>query len=211
MTLTIPNPFTTGTDALAAEVNENFDDVATEVNANYAALAGQYKTLLVASVSLYADFGANTYVLGAEDVQGNAAPLPSTGNLIGNDASQKWAPPMIYFDDADAIATSLTQKLRVRFQVNTNATAWSSVTATAGLYPVTFAGAADTLTPTLGTVVTGSTVAIANPSASTTNQGNSGDFTIPSDGQYCLGVVTSAALTNNAVALLTAQLQTRSV
>ena len=90
-----------------------------------------------------------------------------------------------------------------------NATAWSSVTATIGLYPVTVAGGADAIAYTTGTVVTGSTVALANPSASTVNQGNSGDFTVPSDGAFLLAVVTSAQLTNNALSGVHAVVQTR--
>lgn len=134
------------------------------------------------------------------------------GGLIvpGTSSSTSWTSmAMVYFAAADYTIASKTQKLRLRAQVNANATAWSSVTATFGLYPVTFAGAASTISVTFGTVVSGSTVALANPSASTTSQGNSGDFTIPSDGQYAIGVATSATLTANAYALLTAQLQTR--
>lgn len=154
-----------------------------------------------------AALAAGTYILGTRV---GGAPLASGGDLT-TPTDGAVASSFIYFDDADYTVAGRTQKLRLRAQVNANATAWSSVTATFGLYPVTFAGGANALTATLGTVVSGSTVAIANPSASTTNQGNSGDFTIPSDGQYCLGVVTSATLTGNAAALLTAQLQTRNV
>lgn len=178
-----------------------------------------YRTLLVSAGLASEALPAGTYPL-APPPMGTAAGtdqslIPSgtaRATTIGPTSSMAdtTLTPLIYFDDADYTVGSLTQKLRLRAQVSTNATAWSSVTATFGLYPVTFAGAANTLTVTLGTVVSGSTVAIANPSASSVNQGNSGDFTIPSDGQYCIGVVTSATLTGNAAALLTAQLQTRS-
>jgi hypothetical protein len=169
-----------------------------------------YKTILTAPATILAlDAAAATYALDGTQDNDGAPYVSGTATTVGS--GDVPAIPLIYFDDADYTVGSKTTKLRLRAQVNTNATAWSSVTATFGLYPVTFAGAADTLTITLGTVVSGSTVAIANPSASTTNQGNSGDFTIPSDGQYCIGVVTSATLTNNAAALLTAQLQTRNV
>lgn len=170
-------------------------------------LAGQYKTLLVSSCWASTDLGAATYIIDTW-ASGSTAPAVSGASLS---LTAVKPPKSIYFDDADAVTTTLAQKLRLRAQVNTNATAWSSVTATFGLYPVTFSGGADAFVVTLGTVVAGSTVAIANPGASTTSQGNSGDFTIPADGQYALGVVTSATLTNNAAALLTAQLQYRSV
>ena len=166
-----------------------------------------YRTLTFGASTAEASLAAGTYILGTR-VAG--APLASGGDLT-TPADGAISSSFIYFDDADYTVAGRTQKLRLRAQVNANATAWSSVTATFGLYPVTFAGAANVLTATLGTVVSGSTVAIANPSASSVNQGNSGDFTIPSDGQYCLGVVTNATLTANAAALLTAQLQTRNV
>jgi len=180
----------------------------TDANVTDAKLASPnnsvYKTLLFAQATTLSDAPAGTYLISNAGLAGSPADIITTGSGLR-------FPPLIYFDNDDFTVGSLTQKLRLRAQVSTNATAWSAVTATFGLYPVTFAGAADTLTATLGTVVSGSTVPIANPSASATAQGNSGDFTIPSDGQYCLGVVTSATLTNNVAALLTAQLQTRNV
>lgn len=165
-----------------------------------------YRTLLVAGGAAITDLAAGTYFLPAT---GNLGLSGGAGNIFS--AGTATPAPLLYFDDADYTVGSKTQKLYLRAQVSTNATAWSSVTATFGLYPVTFAGGNDVLTMTLGTVVSGSTVAIANPGASATSQGNSGDFTIPSDGQYCLGVVTSAQLTNNAASLLSAQLRTRHV
>jgi hypothetical protein len=162
-----------------------------------------YRSLLTANCNTNADIAAATYFL----TEG-ALVVASGGNIT---AASQAIPEMLYFDDADYTVNGLTQKLRLRAQVCTNATAWSAVTATFGLYPVTFAGGADVLVATAGTVVSGSTVAIANPAASTVTQGNSGDFTVPSDGQYALGVVISATLTNNAIAALSVQLQTRSV
>lgn len=178
-----------------SDVWNNDNDLVTELDA----IHDNYQTILNATSIFASDIVASTRFVG---IQGgvSAADLVAEGNAING--------LFIYFDDADYTIASKTQKLRVRAQVCTNATAWSSVTATFGLYPVTFAGAADALTATLGTVVTGSTVAIANPSASTVNQGNSGVFAIPADGQYALGVVTSATLTNNAAAFVSAQLQT---
>lgn len=117
--------------------------------------------------------------------------------------------PMFYFDDADYTVANKTQKLRLRAQIGINATK-ATIKFTVGLYPITVAGGADAFTCTLGTVVSGSTVEFNEPAASTITQGNSGDFTIPADGVYALGVVTSATLTNNSIAKLSAQLQTRS-
>lgn len=180
-----------------------------------------YKTILFGGAALDSGAGAvGTFMLAGQSVNNAAGALQSantSGGGVGNSFATNGADfvtnnsGFFYFDDADYAVGSLTTKLRLRAQVNTNATAWSSVTATFGLYPVTFSGAALTITATLGTVVSGSTVAIANPGASSTTQGNSGDFTIPADGQYVLGCAMSAAITTNGAALFNAQLQTRNV
>jgi hypothetical protein len=114
----------------------------------------------------------------------------------------------IYFDDADFTVASKTQRLRVRAQVWTNGTA-PGITFTTGLYPVTVVGGADALNAIPGTVVTGSTVAIASPVINSITQGNSGDFTAPTDGQYMFACLTSGTIANNAAVVVTAQLQTR--
>lgn len=178
-----------------------------------------YRQLMAQSCFIGDDLAAGTYALANQlsfltGALAGSDPVASGGSTYISGATTYYAPVNfhpIYFDDADYTVGSLTQKLRLRAQVSANATAWSSVTATFGLYPLTFAGTTDQLSITLGTVVSGSTVALANPGASATAQGNSGDFTIPSDGLYGIGFVTSATLTNNNMSLLTAQLQTRSV
>ena len=194
MAITLPiTSRTSSDDNDFADVYANDVQLVTEIDAR----DDNYQTIFSAQCVTTLDMAAGTYSV----TNHGTAPVLSGG------ASN--ATPTFYFDDADLSISSKTTKLRLRAQVNANATAWSSVTATFGLYPVTFAGGADSLTVTLGTVVSGSTVALANPSASSTNQGNSGDFTIPADGQYAIGVVTSAQLTNNAHAQLGAQLQVR--
>lgn len=180
--------------ALAAAINGNIED------ANLASPPhGLYKRIHGVSGSLNSDTAAGTYLFDNSGVM-DASPLSAgPGTTV----------PLFYFDDADYTVANKTLKLRLRFQVAVNATALSSVTLTAGLYPVTVAGGADTLTYTAGTVVSGSTVALANPTASTITQGNSGDFAFPTDGTYMLAVVTSATLTNNSAVSCHAQLQYR--
>ncbi len=172
-----------------------------------------YKTLLVAQSPLQAGMGFATAILGSsvQTFSTRTIPVTSGVSFVASSASAYVYPPSIYFDDADYLVAGKTQKLRVRAQVHNNATAWSSVTATFGLYPFTVAGTSNTIALTLGTVVPGSTVAIANPGASQTSQNNSGDFTIPSDGPFLLGALVSADLTTNAFSILAAQLQTRNV
>lgn len=118
--------------------------------------------------------------------------------------------PYFYFASADYEVAGKTQKLRLRAQIACNATK-PTIKFTAGLYPVTVAGGATESKFTLGTVVSGSTVAINEPAASTISQGNSGDFAIPSDGAYVLGVVVSGTVTAGSYPQFSGQLQTRSV
>lgn len=174
-----------------------------------------YRTLLTAGTTVTNSLGAGTYFLGGQTVSSAGTgllPLPSPGSLTTTVSANIYAtaPALIYFDDADYTVGSLTQKLRVKCQVSANGTQ-PTITFTFGLYPVTFSGGSTTLTATLGTVIAGSTKAIASPAASSTTQGNSGDFTVPADGQYALGVVTNGTLTTSNASLLTAQLQTRNV
>lgn len=98
-----------------------------------------------------------------------------------------------YFDNADYDTNSLTPMLRLRAQLFTNATAPTS-TFTVGLYPVdSVVGNADNQNFTVGTVVSGSTVAFAAPTLSTRNQSVTANFAIPADGYYVLGVAVSVA------------------
>ncbi len=161
-----------------------------------------YRTLFQAAQLLQTDLAAGTYWL--QNYPGNIAPSGSEGGIGPS------SPGFFHFDDADYAVAGKTQKLRLRAQILTNATK-PTLKFTVGLYPITVAGGADTLKVTLGTVVPGSTVEFNEPAASTPSAGSSGDFTIPADGAYVLGVVTSATLTNNAVALMSGLLQTRSV
>lgn len=164
---------------------------------------GTYRTLLTVRQLFGPDGPAGTYMLGTS----NAAPSAS-----GNEVSlslPSWG-PFIYFDDADFSVTGLTQKLRLRAQIAVNATK-PTLKFTFGMYPLTVAGGADSLKITLGTVVSGSTVEINEPAASTIASGTSSEFTIPSDGAYGLGVVTSGTQTNNNACLFSTQLQTRSI
>lgn len=165
-----------------------------------------YKTIYAVNGSISPDAGADTRIFYELDTNGSTA---GSMQASGTSGTAGYLPYLFYFDDADYAVAGLTTRLRLRFQVACNATALSSVTLTAGLYPVTVAGGADAIAFTAGTVVTGSTVAVANATASTISQGNSGDFTVPSDGAYCFAVVQSATLTNNSLVTCHLQLQYR--
>lgn len=163
-----------------------------------------YRVLLFGQQPIRTLQAAGTYFLG------NEGTLVASGGEISTSVGEvKAVPPFFYFDDADYTVASKTQKLRIRAQVAANATK-PTIKFTFGLYPVSAAGGAGILTMTLGTVVSGSTVEINEPAASTVTSGTGSDFTIPSDGAYCLGVVTSGTMTTNSSALMSAQLQTHS-
>jgi len=189
-----------------SDVYNNDNDLVTE----FGYRDSTYKTIQTAGAMADASASSGTFFLVNSSTTGSLeSGFAMSGGIHTSESGSD--PYGFYFDDADYSVTSMTTKLRVRGQVLNNGTAWSTVTATFGLYPVTVSGAAGDLTLTLGTVVTGSTVAIANPSANTVNQGNSGDFAVPADGYYGLGVVLSAAITANAASLLSAHLQVRHV
>lgn len=86
---------------------------------------------------------------------------------------------------ADLAITGLTTKLRVEASVSGAGTA-PAVTITTGLYPVTISANSYVL----GTVVANSGAALASPPSGITSA-NSGDFDLPTDGAYMLGVIVS--------------------
>lgn len=119
----------------------------------------------------------------------------------------------VYLDPADFAAGSRTSKLRLRAQCITNAVA-PNKTITAGMYPITAFGGASGAHPyvqTLGTVVTGSTVAFATPALSTRTPSTSGDFTFPSAGWYSFALSTSGAMAVGSRTVIMADLQVRQV
>lgn len=225
--------------SLTAGANENIADVQTMFNEAKAAINdvdsanvtdgtitdadlaspnnSVYRTLFTSKAALGADAlaasGASTYLMGHSAFQSGVGLTPYTRGGMASPAAadaDRLNIDLFDFDDADYAVNGKTHKLRVRAFLGNGFTAWSSVTATVGLYPVTFAGSGSADIPifvTPGTVVSGSTVALANPASSGPTRGNSGVFTPPSDGLYALGFTLSAALTDGAVAILGATLQ----
>jgi hypothetical protein len=115
----------------------------------------------------------------------------------------------IYAADYPSIA-GLTPKLRIRAQVNVNDVAPTG-NYTFGLYPITrpaTSGGAGNMIYTMGTVVSGSTGAtVSTPAADSQTSLVSSDFSLPADGQYILGMVTTATVAANSHMHLNAQLQ----
>lgn len=170
-------------------------------------VVGAYRTVLHASGLLIAGAVASTYGIGGRTASGD----PNTSGSAFTAQNASLAFPLIYLDDADYTIAGRTTKLRLRAQVSANATAPGTITLTFGLYPLTVAGAAGVLTHTLGTVVSGSTAAATNPSASTITSVVGSDFNVPADGAYGLAVVTSATVPANGLLGVNAHLQLRHV
>lgn len=164
-------------------------------------LAGGYRTLASATSATVGAMPAGTYLFGQS--------VLASGGLVvsGGAATSSGIPPLLHLTSADHAVTGLTTTLQLHAAVLANATQ-PTITFTFGLYPLSVAGAANALTLTTGTVVSGSTVAIASPSASTVTRGTPATgIALPANGIYALGVATSATLTANNASLLSAQLQ----
>jgi hypothetical protein len=195
--------FTPSTLIKSSEVDGELNQLVSTVNnlddANFAGSSGMYsayRTITLANAIL-------------DDGAASGVSIFTPSGLITNNAqfSSAGVQP-IWLDDADFAVSGRTTRLRVRAMCLTNDAAGLAVTATVGLYPITAVdGTADNSNISLGTVVTGSTVAFASPAVDTINQGNSGDFDVPADGAYMFGVNLSGTPAANSQAILSAQLQ----
>jgi hypothetical protein len=137
----------------------------------------------------------------------------SIQNVVPNTASADPSPTFFYLDPADFTANARTTKLRLRAGVVTNNVA-PAITFTVGLYPVTALGGAGPAAPfvaSLGTVVTGSPVAVASPPAGSGTWQTGTDFNCPAAGAYVAGVVTTAAVAANSSNFVFAFLAMRQV
>lgn len=133
----------------------------------------------------------------------------TSGGAGGQAISGLWVPPTA----SDIAVTSKTTRLRVRVSYATNATA-PGITLTWGLYPITvLAGGINNITPTLGTVISGSTAAVASPAANTPAEAKSGSFDLSAVtgglGGFAMGVVGSGAQAGNSNLACTAYLEMR--
>jgi hypothetical protein len=170
-----------------------------------------YRTLLTSKGLLYNQGGlGGVYLLGSATAFGGAL-FGSGVALTPKEASNTELGPDVFdFDDADYAVAGKTQKLRLRAQVLVNGTK-PTQTLTFGLYPVTVGGGEHELALSAGAVVGGSTLAFAEPPASTVTRKVTTDFAAPPDGEYLIGVVLSATLTAKSVVQVAAQLQHHNV
>jgi hypothetical protein len=160
-----------------------------------------YRTLLATAGSHIAGKVAGTYGMGCGDplaVSGTGTLYPLTViQIVGADY------PTI---------NGLAAKLRIRVQLYTNDVAPTG-NFTFGLYPITrpgTSGGAGLCIYTLGTVVSGSNGAsFTTPAADLLGSAVSLDFSLPSDGPYVIGVVTTQTVAVSSLVQINAQLQIR--
>lgn len=182
---TIVKRFEPGSLLLPSDVNQMQEDTARSVEL--------YRELVSGSARLDAPAGGGPYLLGAALTGGITAASAAAGLCVF-----RWDPEWV----AESEPVKRTTYLRIRATLLTNATA-PAITFTTGLYPVTAAGgAASTVSVTLGSVITGSTVAFASPAKETLGNGHTEDFAAPAAGYYALAVaVSGSAAASSSVAV----------
>lgn len=111
-------------------------------------------------------------------------------------------------DAASLAIAGVTPKLRTRVGLTTNGTA-AAINFTFGLYPYTPSGGGGALTITLGTVISGSTVAFNTPAINSKLPGVSGDFSLPADGLYVIGAVLSGTMAVSSAVVPTVEIELR--
>lgn len=152
---------------------------------------GVYRTIASIQGGFVAGTGGNSYfVAGNGTVTANGG--SSANGVLG----------LVDIQAADYAVNGKTARLRTTLYVASNATAPAN-THIGFLFPTAWAGGIGAQTLTLGSVVTGSGATVASPAASLATRAVSGDYTLPTDGLYCLGVTRSGTATlNNIVSFL---------
>lgn len=166
-------------------------------------ILGAYRTIAQAQSGIGIDATAATFLLGSA----NSNFVAWRSGVTHTFGVSTKSPFLFYLDNADYDMTGKTTSLRLRAIITTGNTA-PGQTFTFGLYPVSAsAGGNDQSTLTVGTVVSGSTVAFASPSADGIHQNNSGDFAFPTDGTHVLGVALGGTMADNSAVTCSASLQ----
>lgn len=159
-----------------------------------------YKDIIRASGNL-TGATANTYQI----------PINGAANVGTTTFSKAVA---FYLNPADYAVSGRSTVLRITHAMTVNSVA-PAITMTAGLYPIaTYTGTSNEVTvATLGSVVSGSTAAIATPAAgpASVTPVLSSDFAFPSAGYYLFGVVASGAQAANSHVGIHLSLQVRQV
>lgn len=171
----IASDFTT----LQTVINGNLD------GSNVAATLTGRRQVMQAPFFVIGNTSSNPWLSGAADSLASGSNTTNRGIV--------WA----YLDPANfAVTGKSNTQLIVRMSCATNGVA-PATNFTGGLFPVTFSGGTGTITITAGTIVTGSSVTISTPSASSTAVAETAAFTFPAAGAYALGVGPTGATAAN--------------
>lgn len=148
---------------------------------------------------------AGTYIyFNAYGSVGGGTTVAELGSCLYLDPARFWS------DASTASANPRVPQYNVSISGFTNGTAAGTVTYTTGLYQVT--GVSAGALTLAGTPVTGSTVAITNPTANDViAAAYSGDFAGPTAGMYTFAVVVSANAASASEVVLRAELQMRQI
>lgn len=139
------------------------------------------------------------------------APPAATDIAFNTANTAVWA-VQLYLDPADYLANTRTTKLRVRAAVVPSVA--PAITFTVGLYPVSTYAVGASIHPrvnALGTVVSGSTAAVASPPVNAVTKVDSSEFNFPAAGAYVLGIAQAGAPAATSVTDFVVSLQMRQV
>jgi hypothetical protein len=182
--------FVNGGNILPGDLNNMEED--------YEGAYGYKKHLLSQSTRLDAP-GAGTFLLGAGTTGVGVEHTSATAGLAA-----------FYLNPADyeeSTVNKRTVKLNVQAAAITNAVA-PGITFTVGLYPVSASAGAETVVSlTLGSVISGSTVAFTTPAKETLSEAGSGLFVCPSAGFFALAAVVSGGAAAKSSTAIRASLQ----
>lgn len=164
----------------------------TYTDAQVLTVAGGYATADTNILAVYKTLVQRNTVVNDAQTSATRIAVPS-GAVVSSTAATIAAASTFAIDTTELAVSGKTTKLNLQVTCMTNATSVGTCTFTGNMHAVTgVAGAADTSSVTLGAAVSGASVAFANPSTSTITTSTSGDFTIPTTGQYALTVLNSA-------------------
>lgn len=188
--------------APTATAGDNDTSIATTAFVGAAVPNASYRTLMQASSIITAGSAIGTYAM----VAGGDGCVLSGANTATPVQS-------IYIDSADYPTTNgAATKLRIRVQLYTNDTAPTG-NYTFGLYPITrpaTSGGSGVNIYTIGSVVAGSNGAtFTAPAADGLLSAVGADFSLPSNGHYVIGVLTTAIPAANSNIQFNASLQMR--
>lgn len=159
-----------------------------------------YRTILDSTGSHIAGRVAGTYGM----AQGNPLAISGTGTL--------YALNTIYIDSNDfPTVDGKAAKLRIRAQLYTNDVAPTG-NLTVGLHPITrpgTSGGAGLNIFTIGAAVAGSTCVFTTPAADGLHNQVGADFSLPANGHYVIGVVTTQTVATNSHIHISASVQMR--